>query len=47
MPRSDHAQALDHPVWLHGDLGSVSEPDVLNGLHRFQQALQAIDPTSA
>ncbi len=30
-------------VWLRGDLGSVSEPDVLNGLHRFQQALEA-DP---
>jgi predicted RND superfamily exporter protein len=27
-------------VWLKGDLGSVSEPDVLTGLHRFQEALE-------
>jgi predicted RND superfamily exporter protein len=40
-------------VWLKGDLGSVSEPDALIGLHRFQQALEsdpdvgaAIGPTS-
>jgi predicted RND superfamily exporter protein len=30
-------------VWLKGALGSVSEPDVLNGLYQFQQALEA-DP---
>jgi predicted RND superfamily exporter protein len=30
-------------IWLRGSLGSVSEPDVLAGLHRFQQALEA-DP---
>ena len=30
-------------VWLKGPLGSVSEPDALTGLHRFQQALEA-DP---
>jgi predicted RND superfamily exporter protein len=30
-------------VWLKGSLGSVSEPDALTGLHRFQQALEA-DP---
>jgi predicted RND superfamily exporter protein len=30
-------------VWLKGGLGSMSEPDVLTGLHRFQQALEA-DP---
>jgi len=40
-------------VWLKGDLGSVSEPEVLTGLHRFQQALEqdpdvgaAVGPTS-
>ena len=27
-------------VWLKGSLGSVSEPDVLNGLDRFQRALE-------
>lgn len=31
-------------VWLRGPVGAVSEPDVLTGLHRFQQALEA-DPT--
>jgi hypothetical protein len=30
-------------VWLRGPVGSVSEPEVLTGLHRFQQALEA-DP---
>jgi uncharacterized protein len=30
-------------VWLRGGLGSVSEPEVLTGLHDFQQALEA-DP---
>ena len=30
-------------VWLRGPVGSVSEPDVLTGLYRFQQALEA-DP---
>jgi predicted RND superfamily exporter protein len=30
-------------VWLKGSLGSVSEPEVLTGLERFQQALEA-DP---
>jgi hypothetical protein len=30
-------------VWLKGKFGSVSEPDVLTGLHRFQQALET-DP---
>ncbi len=30
-------------VWLTGELGSVSEPDVLTGLHQFEQALEA-DP---
>ena len=30
-------------VWLRGGLGTVSEPDVLLGLHRFQQSLEA-DP---
>ena len=30
-------------VWLRGGLGSVSEPKVLFGLHRFQQLLEA-DP---
>ena len=30
-------------VWLKGGLASVSEPDALTGLHRFQQALEA-DP---
>jgi predicted RND superfamily exporter protein len=30
-------------VWLKGGLGSVTEPDALTGLHRFQQALEA-DP---
>jgi len=34
--------AVTH-VWLKGELGSVSEPDVLTGLHRFQKALEA-DP---
>ncbi|HEY2385315.1 MAG TPA: MMPL family transporter [Candidatus Binatia bacterium] len=27
-------------VWLKGGLGSVSEPDVLDGLHHFTQALE-------
>jgi hypothetical protein len=27
-------------VWLKGSLGSVSEPDVLNGLNEFQKALE-------
>jgi len=30
-------------VWLQGGVGSVSEPDVLTGLHEFQQVLEA-DP---
>ena len=30
-------------VWIAGALGSASEPDVLTGLHRFQQALET-DP---
>lgn len=30
-------------VWLKGSLGSVSEPEVLAGLHQFQQTLEA-DP---
>lgn len=30
-------------VWLRGPVGSVSEPEVLAGLHRFQQSLEA-DP---
>jgi predicted RND superfamily exporter protein len=30
-------------VWLTGPIGSVTEPDVLTGLHRFQQKLEA-DP---
>jgi predicted RND superfamily exporter protein len=30
-------------LWLRGPLGAVAEPDVLTGLHRFQQALEA-DP---
>jgi predicted RND superfamily exporter protein len=30
-------------VWLTGGVGSMSEPDVLTGLHEFQQALEA-DP---
>ena len=30
-------------IWLKGSLGSVSEPEVLAGMHRFQQALEA-DP---
>jgi len=30
-------------IWLRGGLGSVSEPQVLTGLHGFQQALEA-DP---
>jgi len=30
-------------VWLTGELGSMSDPDVLTGLDRFQQALEA-DP---
>jgi len=40
-------------IWIQGPLGSMSEPDVLTGLHRFQQALQsdpevgaAVGPTS-
>ncbi len=40
-------------VWLEGSVGAVSEPDVLDGLHGFQQALEAdpgvgaaIDPTA-
>jgi len=40
-------------VWLTGGLGSVSDPDVLTGLHRFQQGLEtepevgaAIGPTT-
>ncbi len=28
-------------VWLKGGLGSVSEPEVLNGLHEFQQKLES------
>jgi predicted RND superfamily exporter protein len=27
-------------VWLKGSLGSVSEPEVLNGLHEFQKGLE-------
>jgi hypothetical protein len=27
-------------VWITGDLGSISEPEVLTGLHAFQQALE-------
>jgi predicted RND superfamily exporter protein len=30
-------------VWLKGSLGSVAEPEVLTGLHAFQQSLEA-DP---
>jgi hypothetical protein len=30
-------------IWLKGSLGSVAEPDVLTGLHSFQQGLEA-DP---
>jgi predicted RND superfamily exporter protein len=30
-------------VWLRGSLGSISEPNVLAGLHQFQQLLEA-DP---
>jgi predicted RND superfamily exporter protein len=30
-------------VWIQGQLGSMSEPAVLTGLHRFQQALEG-DP---
>lgn len=30
-------------VWLKGEFGSVSEPEVLTGLHSFQQGLEA-DP---
>jgi len=30
-------------VWIQGPLGSISEPAVLDGLHRFQQALEG-DP---
>jgi len=30
-------------VWIQGELGSASDPAVLTGLHRFQQALEA-DP---
>jgi predicted RND superfamily exporter protein len=40
-------------VWLRGPLGSISDPDVLTGLHRFQQRLEgdpevraAIGPTT-
>jgi len=40
-------------VWLKGGIGSVSEPDVLDGLHHFQQALEedpdvgtAVGPTT-
>jgi uncharacterized protein len=40
-------------VWLKGSLGSVTEPAVLTGLHRFQQGLErdpdvgaAVGPTS-
>jgi predicted RND superfamily exporter protein len=40
-------------VWLRGPVGAVSEPEVLTGLHRFQQALEgdprigaAVGPTS-
>lgn len=40
-------------VWLEGGLGSISEPDVLTGLHHFQQALEndpevgaAVGPTT-
>jgi predicted RND superfamily exporter protein len=28
-------------VWLQGEIGSISEPAVLDGLHDFQQALEA------
>ncbi len=34
--------SLTH-VWLKGPVGAVAEPEVLDGLHRFQQALEA-DP---
>ncbi len=30
-------------VWIQGELGSISEPDVLSGLDRFQRSLEA-DP---
>jgi predicted RND superfamily exporter protein len=40
-------------VWIQGELGSMSEPEVLTGLHAFQQALEtkpevgvAVGPTS-
>jgi predicted RND superfamily exporter protein len=40
-------------VWIQGGAGSISEPDVLTGLHQFQQALEtdpevgvAVGPTS-
>jgi predicted RND superfamily exporter protein len=40
-------------VWIQGGTGSASEPDVLTGLHQFQQALEsdpevgvAVGPTS-
>lgn len=40
-------------VWLKGEFGSVSEPEVLTGLHQFQQGLEnnpdvgaAVGPTS-
>ncbi len=40
-------------VWIRGEPGSASEPDVLTGLHEFQQALEtdpevgvAVGPTS-
>lgn len=40
-------------LWIKGSLGSVSEPDVLTGLHQFQQSLEkdpevgaAIGPTT-
>jgi predicted RND superfamily exporter protein len=40
-------------VWLRGGLGSISEPNVLSGLHRFQELLEtdpdvgaAIGPTT-
>jgi hypothetical protein len=40
-------------IWIKGGLGAISEPEVLTGLHRFQQALEkepevgaAIGPTT-
>jgi predicted RND superfamily exporter protein len=34
-------------VWLKGDLGSMSEPDVLTGLYHFQGALEAAPDVGA